>query len=351
MANDYSVESFQAYEFLDHVKRRWKFILAVCGGAATIALVVSLLLPNEYTATATIVIDPPAGNDPRMSITISPVYLESLRAYELFATSDTLFQSAIDKFRLRDAESSKSMESLKRSTLKVSKVKDTKILQISATLADPKQAQALAQFLAEGTVNLSRSTSMATDQDLLDEARVRAGDAQKRLEDEQAAWREFSMQQPYESLRADVDALSGSRARVQLDLADSRAELAEGPGQKFPDQLAQVRARVENLEKQDAELERKIEAKAVRLSNYEARSDQFKQKIKAAQASFDAAALRLREIETSAGLHTERLRVMDPGVAPERPSFPNVPLNVLLAMAVALIASITYLALTFRPAR
>jgi uncharacterized protein involved in exopolysaccharide biosynthesis len=347
---DYTAESFHAYEYLDHLKRRWRFVLMVCVAAGALALVASWLLPKEYTAMASIVIDPPAGNDPRSAVTVSPVYLESLRAYEMFASGDTLFQRAVDKFHLRDAQPSKPLESLKRSVLKVTKIKDTKILQISATLPDPKLAQAMAQFLAEETVALSRSTNLADQQDLRDDARVRLAESRKRLEQEQDAWREFIVRQPYESMRADLEALSGSRERVQRDLTDAREELGELLAGST-DAQAQLRARVQRLEKQDADLEALIQKKSSALSDREARGEQMQQRQHAAQLSFDAAASRERELEASAGVRGERLSVIDPGVTPERPSFPNVGLNVILAMAVALIASITYLTLTFRPLR
>jgi len=346
---DYAAGSFQAYEYFDYLKRRSVFIGAVCAGAGVLALAVSLLLPKDYTATATLIIDPPAGNDPRAAVTVSPVYLESLRAFELFASSDTLFERAIDKFHLRESEPSKTRESWKRSILKVSKVKDTKILEIAVTLHDPRQAQVVAQFLAEETVNLSRTANLATDQDLLDTARKRAGEAQKTLEQEQSAWREFSTREPYESLRAELETLEGSRDALEHDLTTSRANLAELAVETFGARDSGARARVASLETQDAELARQIQAKSAALSNHEARADQIQQQMRAAQVAFDAAAARQREIEASAGMRSERLRILDPGVAPERPSFPNVGLNVVLAIAVALIAAVTYLTLTFRP--
>ncbi len=228
----------------------WKFILmTMCVAAAILATVVSLILPAEYTATASLVIDPPAGNDPRSSITISPVYLESLRAYEWFASSDTLFARAVAKFHLRDEHPLRSMESMKRRILKVGKVKDTKVLHITVTLNDPKKAQALAQFLAEETVELNRSTSLANDQDLLDQARARVAEAQQNLTQQQNEWREFSVKQPYESMRADVEALTGSRERLQRDLTDSRAEFAELQGRGFDERASAVRARIASLGK------------------------------------------------------------------------------------------------------
>jgi uncharacterized protein involved in exopolysaccharide biosynthesis len=351
MRDDDTVESFQAFDYFDHLKRRWKFVAAVCVCAGALALIVSILLPKEYTATASIVIEPPAGNDTRTSITVSPVYLESLRAYETFATSDTLFQRAVDKFQLRDGESSKTLESLKRRILKVIKLKDTKILQISTTLADPKQAQASAQFLAEETVALSRSTSLEDEQDLRDSAHARLVAAQDHLDKVQAASREFSITQPYEAIRADLETLTGARERLQRDLTDARAQLAEIAGRDGGNIGPGLKARVESLEKQDADLQRQIQAKATVLSDREAVGEQLAQRVKSAQIAYDAVALHAREIDAAAGLRGERLRVLDPGVVPERPSFPNIGLNVILAIFVAMIASITYLTLTFRPLR
>lgn len=343
-------ESFDAYEYLDHLKRRWRFVLGVCVGAGVLALIVSLLLPKEYTATASIVIEPPAGNDTRSSITVSPVYLESLRAYETFASSDTLFQRAVDKFHLRGDQGGRSLESLKRSVLKVNKLKDTKILQISATLPDAKQSQALAQFLAEETVALSRSASVADGQDLREAARARMTDAQKRLDEEQAAWREFSVKMPYDALRADVEALADSRERLQRDLTEARTELATVPNGASVETTAR-RARLESLEKQDSELQRQIQAKSVTLSEREAMGERLQQRVRSAQIALDAVASQVRDLDSSAGLRGERLSVVDPGVAPERASFPNVGLNVILAIFVALVASLTWLTLSFRPSR
>ena len=334
VTRDYTAESIPAFEYVGHVKRRWRFVAIVCAAAAALAFIASLVLPKEYTATTSIMIDPPAGNDPRGATAVNPVYFESLRAYETLASSDTLFQRALDKFHLRGSQS---IESLKRKILKVAKLKDTKILQISATLPDAAQAQAMAQFIAEETVNLNRANGRAEDQDLIVEAVTRTADAQKSLEREQAVWREFAAKNPYESLRAELEALSASEEKLKSDLIVAR----ENP----------TKWAIDNLEKQDVELQKQIHEKAAALSERDARAQQFEQKLRSAQNAYDAAAARQRDLEAQLGTRVERMRVIDPGVVPERPSFPNIPLNVLLAIAVALIASLTYVTLTFRPIR
>ncbi len=338
-------QTFDAYQYIGFLRRRARFVGGVCLAAATLALIASLLLPKEYTATASVIIDPPAGNDPRSSITVSPVYLESLKAYEVFASSDSLFARALEKFHLRD---SRPLESLKRKILKVTKLRDTKVLEIAVTLPDPRQAQALAQYLADETVNLNRSANLQNDNELLADAAARLADSQKRLEQEQSAWHEFSLRFPYETLRAELEALTESRDRLQKDLLEARTDVAESSADPKDSRLALAKARLSSLESQDAELARQIQSKGAQMSERSARADELQQRLRAAQANYDGAALRLRELQAASGLRGERLRVIDPGVVPERPSSPNVALNVLLAIAAALIGSIAYLTLTFR---
>ena len=66
-----------------------------------------------------------------------------------------------------------------------------------------------------------------------------------------------------------------------------------------------------------------------------------------AQATFVSAEQHLEELRASAGSRGERLRVMDPGIVPQRPSSPNVSLNVAAALLFALVASVMYLSFAF----
>ena len=121
--------------------------------AVTAVLLVSLVLPKKYTASASILIEPPAGNDPRGSTAVSPVYLESLKTYEHFALSDSLFKEAIDSLQARAAQSAGlAMETVKRKNIQVTKPRDTKILEVRVTLNNPEKARDLARFIAQRTV-------------------------------------------------------------------------------------------------------------------------------------------------------------------------------------------------------
>ncbi len=80
--------------FVDYLRDKGSVFLVSCGVAVALAVGVSLAMPKSYTAKATVVIDAPAGSDPRAILTLSSVYLESLKTYESVAASDTLFQQA-----------------------------------------------------------------------------------------------------------------------------------------------------------------------------------------------------------------------------------------------------------------
>jgi len=142
--------------YIGYVRQRWLLVASSCAVAVALTAGVSLMLPRQYTATARIVIEPPVGPDPRALLAISAIYLESLKTYENFATSDSLFQKAADRFQLRASAAGVPLESLKQRVLKAAVPRNTRILEIRATLPDPQKAHALAQFLAEQTVETNR---------------------------------------------------------------------------------------------------------------------------------------------------------------------------------------------------
>jgi capsular polysaccharide biosynthesis protein len=261
-------ENFEMFRFLDHLRGRWRVIAVACGTAAAIALIAAFLTPNRYTSTAHVLIEPPAGSDPRGAMAVSPIYLESLKSYELVASGDRLFLDAIDHFKL---PSGGSVERLKRAVLKVTIPRNTKVLEISATLHEPAQAQALALYIAEQTVKLARDVSADTERDLLADAQKELDEAQSRLNGLEG----------------------GSATRAPAESASRTAQ-------------------------RDA-----------------------------ARAAVYAAVEHLVQVRSTAGGRGERLKIIDSGVVPQQPSWPNIPLMLLVAVLVALVGSLLYLTLEF----
>lgn len=269
-------DSFDPYQYVAHLRARWRWVAVASGSALAVALAASLLLPKKYAATVTLVIEPPAGSDPRASTSaVSPIYLESLRTYEHFASSDQLFAQAVERFQLRQAYPGRPIERLKQAVLQVSIPRNTKVLEISATLPDPRKAHSLALYIAQETIQLNRRTNRAGDDELIVEARQRVEQAVARTK-------------------------AGETARARAAAGASRFEL-----------------------------------------------DSLDSEVQSAWVAQEEQERRLRELEATAGYRGERLTLLDPGVVPERPTSPNLPLNLVAALALALSVSWLYLTLEF----
>jgi capsule polysaccharide export protein KpsE/RkpR len=324
-----------------------------CGVAMLLSLPLSLLLSKRYTATASIVIEPPGNTDARTAIVVSPMYLESLKTYERFAESDSLFARAAEKFHLQAGGAARPIESLKRGVLKVSKLRDTKIMEISVTLTDPKLAQSVAQYLAEETVALSHAENVDADRESISEAEKQAAAFALRLKEVQQTWSTLSVREPVETLQGELDSSVEMQGKLRQQLVDAQANIAEYQEQGKADspfarqQLQSERARENVLDKRLQELQRSIRELGSTMASRSAKRDALQNEVKSAQKASEAADMRLRELRAAEGGRGERLRVMDPGIVPQRPSSPNVPLNVAAALVLALTASILYLSFAF----
>jgi capsule polysaccharide export protein KpsE/RkpR len=143
------------------------------------------------------------------------------------------------------------------------------------------------------------------------------------------------------------------QGKLRQQLVDAQTNIAEYQEQGKADsqfareQLQSERAREGVLQKHLQELTRSIQESGATMAGRSAKRDALQNEVKSAQTASEAADARLRELRAAAGNRGERLRVMDPGIVPQRPSSPNVPLNVAASLMLALTASILYLSFAF----
>jgi uncharacterized protein involved in exopolysaccharide biosynthesis len=333
-----AAEPVNTYRYLSSLAARWRFIAASGVIAVSIVLGVTLLLPKLYTATCRILIEPPTGTDIRSALGVSPIYLESLKTYEHFASSDSLFVRALDQFQLRRRFPDRPVESLKAGILKVGMVRDTKILEIKVTLPDPKTAQALALYLGEETVKLSRSVDEEGDRELTQAIEKQEADAQARLDRSEAAWTRTIAQQPVEGLQQATQNGGELCSSLERQLLRAEADGSESAG-TLRQQLAQVGR---DLATQEQLLARRM-----------AERDRVATERSASQEAYSAVEARLNEARAGLGYRSERLKIIDPGIVPERPSAPNIPLRVLAALLLGLVVPVVFLTLqlSYRSAR
>lgn len=323
-------ESVNTYRYVSYMASRWPFIAVTCAVAAALALGVSLAQPKQYTATCRIIIEPPAGTDVRNALAVSPIYLESLKTYEHFAASDSLFLRALDQFHLRRLFPARPVETLKSKILKVLMVRDTKIMEISVTLPDARTAHALALYLADETVKLSQTVGQEGDRGLAQGAERQERDARERLDKSESAWTRFITEQPVEVLQQNVQ--NGSELKASLQRQLLRAEV-DSAGTAEP------------LRKQLAQVEHDLAAQEELLARRTAERDRLEMERSAAADNYSAVEKQLSQVRSDLGYRGERLQIIDPGIVPERPSAPNIPLHVAAALLLGLIVPVIYLTL------
>jgi capsular polysaccharide biosynthesis protein len=364
-------DSAELRAYLAHLRARWAVAALIIGAALAASIVFSYFQAPRYTAAVSLVIEPPANSDPRAATAVSPIYLESLRTYEHFASSDQLFAQAAKKFGLRTADDSRPLESLKKSILEVSIPRNTKILKIEVTLSDAGRAHALATHLAAETIELSRRTGQDADQELIERARRQATLAEEAAKDAHAALQRAMKRSPApDALRAEMERLRERSTEVERlalaadltegDLEDRTESVPPSPGTgaRDPDyvksRLRAARHRSARLQAEGTNLRTKIVETERTLAVRNAEIEGLATEYKLAQAASESSRTRLRDLEGIAGFRAERIGLLDPGFVPEKPSSPNVPLNVFFALTLAIMVALGYLtgeyALGSRPA-
>jgi uncharacterized protein involved in exopolysaccharide biosynthesis len=343
MIQTHTDREWNAVVLLDYFQSRWRFVALACASAVLLTGVVSLLLPKRYTATASLVIEPPAGMDPRSATALSPVYLESLKTYENLVASDSLFQQAVDRLGVRGRYASASIESMKRGVLRVSKPVNTRVIEIDVTLDNPRDAQQLASYIARQAAALNRSIDEGSASDASAAAETALRTAEERLLAQRKASDAFVSSGA--GLEVELSNLAELKYGVDRDRGEMQAEMA-GPARPGQD-LSPSRARMAELERQSGELRGKIETTGARLEQFRQRRDSLEGDLKAARTAYEAAKAKLDDLRSASGFRGERLEVLDAGIVPQRASSPNIPLNLFVALLLSVTAASGYLALCF----
>jgi uncharacterized protein involved in exopolysaccharide biosynthesis len=349
------------WQFTSYVTAHWRVVAIACGLAVFAVVIISLLLPKKYTATASVLIEPPAGNDPRGSIAVSPVYLESLKTYEHFALSDSLFQKAMNALDLRRYYAGVPIETVKNRILDVSKPRDTKVLQIKATLPDPVKARNMAQFIARQTVDMNHALGQASVSELTEGGDAVLATAKRRLDNAMAARVAGLAQEPTAELESQVASANELKSYIGRELVLARTESAAyesrtGGGKQGPaymdtetakEAAAAAHAQLASLTAQMASLDSELTAKSKLLEQRKHHRELLEKELLIAQQGFETAMTHRNEVLESVSFRGERLEIIDPGVVPEKPSSPNIPLNVGIAAAGSLLGSLVYLSMAY----
>src|SRR5262249_2952452 len=141
-------------------------------------------------------------------------------------------------------------------------VRNTRVMEISATLPDPRKAQAVAQFVAESTASLNRSLASEGDQDLIQGIENEQEQARGRLGGGGARWAQLQTSEPVQELQSAMESSAELRAKLVDELLGAQAELAGAAArekQAAGDELAQIRREEGETQSRVNELRREID--------------------------------------------------------------------------------------------
>jgi capsule polysaccharide export protein KpsE/RkpR len=185
---------------------------------------------------------------------------------------------------------------------------------------------------------------------VVEQTRRQLAEVQARLDRARKAALEDAALDSPEALASAAQANLALLTNLRRDFVDAESEVAEYTARETeggPRRLAAARARSSVLAKRVADVERAQAQTTAALARRTARRDEVQTEVRSAQAAFETASARLRDAQAAAGNRTERLRIIDPGIIPQRPSSPNLILNVIAAFLLAAVAALVYLTVRF----
>jgi uncharacterized protein involved in exopolysaccharide biosynthesis len=202
-------------------------------------------------------------------------------------------------------------------------------------------------------VELSRASSSEGDQELLTGLEQQERDIRANLQQTEAAWSAAIGNEPTSGLEQAIEEGSSQRSRLEEQIQGEEVEIADlGDRIKAGDSTGQMakdasnaHARLGELRRQLADLNGQIAEREKLLGTRQAHRDQLEAARQSAQTALAAIDGRLREARSERGFRGERLQVIDPGIVPERPSSPNIPLNIVVALLAGLALPILYFTL------
>jgi capsular exopolysaccharide synthesis family protein len=202
-------------DYLTVLRRRWALIAGVTALTGALALAATLLVPAEYTATATLRLQPNSALIGGAVRADDLAYLDRLQnTYADLAKSRGILDEVVRRVNLETRPSE-----LQRQDVEVEPVPNTELIDVRVTTATPASASRAADELADVLVTRARTFSLAS----YEEAETLFNQRAAQLEDEIAL---------AEQRRADLEALA-PRAQRRLailklgeEITSKRASLA-----------------------------------------------------------------------------------------------------------------------------
>jgi uncharacterized membrane-anchored protein YhcB (DUF1043 family) len=205
----------------------------------------------------------------------------------------------------------------------------------------------LVEYLATETVALNRSLAKDGDREVLGDVQTELGVAKEALRQARADYESAIASGADQLLEEEVRTLSDLKARTGVEVLRSRAALAELKSRSDAAESAVEQARLNSLSAEATSLDRQLATQSTALAIARARRDRAAKSLLTAETTHDAWSRRANDAAIASGLRTEQLRVVDPGVVPQQPSFPSPGLFTGAALLMSSLLTLAYLSLRY----
>lgn len=349
-------------DYLLVIARNLKMIVGVCAATFILTCVVTLLLPNIYTATSRILPPPQEvggltsmlGGMGGIVSTLAGVELGSPSAdlYVGMLKSRSVADAVIDRLHLMDVYECKkraaAYEALERNTRIVVGKKDG-IVSVSVDDKDPARAAAIANAYVDELKRLNvmlSSTSVGRERTFLSErlavARQELGQAEERLRDFQSTHKAIRLD---EQATAVIEAI----ARLRAELASKEVQLGvlltyqteRNPEVKaVREGIAQLKAQLRRLEQSPggSQISGDVFPATSEVADLGIQYARLMRDFKAQESLFALLTSQHEMAKVNEAKQTAAIQVLDQAVAPDRKSRPRrslIVLGVTFAAAVA----------------
>jgi tyrosine-protein kinase Etk/Wzc len=340
--------------------QRKKAILQITIAVAIVAVMVALLLPKMYTATATIL--PPQESQSTLSSMLGQFGALGLAGKDLglknpsdlfvaMLKSRSIEDQLVDDFDLRKVYGVKTYLEARKNLEGRSQIAagDEGLITISVTDRDPKRAAALANAYVDGLHSLNEHLAISEAaqrrlfyQQKLDAEREDLSRADLALRQVQEA---SGLMQPDAQGRAIVDAVASTRAQVaiqEVKLQAMRTYATENnPDLKRAEQeLAGLRAQLAKLESSTGELGNgNLEVPTRRLPEVELDYLRRMRDVKYHESVYEFLSKQLEAARIDEAKDAVIVQVVDKAVEPEKKSSPRRMLIVFVATILAFVLS------------
>src|ERR1039458_3537205 len=336
-------------------------ILKITLAVALLALIVSMLLPNMYTATTTIL--PPQQKQSALNSMLGQIgAIAGLSGGDLglrnpddvfvaMLTSRTIEDNLINRFDLRKAYRVKRYQDAQKKLKQNSEVIATKggLISISVTDHDPKRAAEIANAYVQElyTVNQNLAITEASQRRLFYEQQIKA--EQQELSSAELALRQVQeksgLLQPEAQGRTIIASIADLRAQVathevQLQTMRSYATPNNPDLKRAETELAGMRGQLAKLEHSNAAAGNgNIAIPARQMPEAELEYLRRSREVKYHEALYDFLGKQVEAARIDEGQNAILVQVVDTAVAPERKSGPKRLLFVLVSTTAAFLVA------------